>query len=175
GWRGRASCWAGTARGPAGAWAAQAQLLQHARRWPMAEGARLPLRRSRTLPAPAHSWPHRHAAFPRARGRRLRHAGADDAVGGGLRRRRARLFPPAQRAGGNAEISSAYGTGADRARRYPAGVDGATAPTNWRRESTIGRRGAKGAGSLLDPFEDAHVVRDRRTAHIEDTAKARIP
>src|SRR5262249_14629236 len=130
GWRGRASCWAGTARGPAGAWAAQAQLLQHARRWPMAEGARLPLRRSRTLPAPARPWPHRHAAFPRTRGRRLRHAGADDAVGGGLRRRRARLLPPAQRAGGDAKISFADGAGADRARRDSPGLGDATATTD---------------------------------------------
>src|SRR5262249_49834051 len=32
-----------------------------------------------------------------------------------------------------------------------------------------------GDESLLDPFEDAHVVRHRGAAHIEDAAEARIP
>src|SRR5262249_32930899 len=123
-----------------------AQLLQHARSQPVAEDARLSIRRSRSLPAPARPRPHRHAALPRAWGHRLRHAGADDAVGGRLRRRRARLFPPAQRAGGDTKISLTDGAGADRARRDSPGVDGATAQTDWRRESTIGRRGAKQRG-----------------------------
>ncbi len=89
------------------------------------------------LPAPAHPRPHRHGALPRARGRRLRHAGADVAVGGGLRWRRDRLFPPAQRARGHAQISLADRTGIDRARRDSAGVDGATPQTRCRRRLSL--------------------------------------
>ena len=106
----------------------EAELLQHAGREPVGEDARLSVRRSRRLSGPAGRRARRHAADPDPRDRRLCHAGASVAVGRGLRRRRARLFPPAQWAGGNAEISTAHGAGAARAGRDPARADDGTTP-----------------------------------------------
>src|SRR4029077_8052376 len=78
---------------------------------------------------PPHRRAARHAADPAARSRRVRHAGAHLAVGGGVRRRRAGLFPPAQWAGGDAQISSADGADPDRARRDPARPYGGAFPS----------------------------------------------
>src|SRR4051812_49251702 len=81
------------------------------------------------LSGPPHRRAARHAAHPAARSRRVRHAGAHLAVGGGVLRRRAGLFPPAQWAGGDAQISSADGADPDRARRDPARADGGAFPS----------------------------------------------
>ena len=61
------------------------------------------------------------------------------AVGGGIRRRRAGLFPPAQWAGGDAQISTADGAGADRAGRDSTRAAGGASPSPADRLSA-GRR-----------------------------------
>ena len=79
-----------------------------------------------------------------------------------LRRRRARLFPPAQRAGGDAEIPPARWS---------------RCCSCWRRFRSRGNRrvsARRRTRRLLDALEDADVVGDRGAAHVEDAAELRI-
>ena len=116
---------AGAARRPARARAAEAELLQHARGQPVAEGAGLSVRRSRDAISCCSSLG-LIAMLPFLALEAIGFVmlARTTAVGRGLRRRRARLFPAAQRAGGDAKIPLADGAGADRAGRDSAGVDG---------------------------------------------------
>src|SRR5262249_7207533 len=103
----------------------------------------------RTLSTPAGRGPRRHGAVPRARGRRLRHAGAVITMGRRLRRRRARLFSADRRTGGDAQIPPADRAGADRARRHPA-----RAPAG---AEAVGRVSAAGAARCNAHWLGTHL------------------